>query len=399
MKKKLIPIIAMVLIAVICIGIVLAMHPAPKFKVTDPGTPVVMTVNGEEIHAKEYASMMVYSKAYMDNMMTMYGMGTEIWDDPEMSASLFAQLQDQTKQQVVYIHTIVDQFNKAGLKLGRDKINAMEEQKAQVVEQQGGKTMFGIWLATLGFDEEMYDNILLVSSYVEALNDYYFGENGKALPPRDELLKAFNENYIQVKHVLISTVDDQGNALTGDALAEKTALAEDVLAQAKAGEDFDSLIKTYGEDPGMTQSPEGYIMDKDGNTLTGTMIEEFNKGSWALEVNGVSDLVKTSYGYHIIKRVPLDETKLDDYAAAVASIVKGEDVSFNAMVDQWMAEAQVETTEDFDKINLDNVFDYILPDDGGDQAGTAPAGSASGTDAGPADGQGESNPDAGQAAS
>ncbi|MCB6366043.1 peptidylprolyl isomerase [Intestinibacillus massiliensis] len=399
MKKKLIPIIAMVLIAVICIGIVLAMHPAPKFKVTDPGTPVVMTVNGEEIHAKEYASMMVYSKAYMDNMMTMYGMGTEIWDDPEMSASLFAQLQDQTKQQVVYIHTIVDQFNKAGLKLGRDKINAMEEQKAQVVEQQGGKTMFGIWLATLGFDEEMYDNILLVSSYVEALNDYYFGENGKALPPRDELLKAFNENYIQVKHVLISTVDDQGNALTGDALAEKTALAEDVLAQAKAGEDFDSLIKTYGEDPGMTQSPEGYIMDKDGNTLTGTMIEEFNKGSWALEVNGISDLVKTSYGYHIIKRVPLDETKLDDYAAAVASIVKGEDVSFNAMVDQWMAEAQVETTEDFDKINLDNVFDYILPGDGGDQAGTAPAGGASGTDAGPADGQGESNPDAGQAAS
>ena len=249
MKKKLIPIIAMVLIAVICIGIVLAMHPAPKFKVTDPGTPVVMTVNGEEIHAKEYASMMVYSKAYMDNMMTMYGMGTEIWDDPEMSASLFAQLQDQTKQQVVYIHTIVDQFNKAGLKLGRDKVNAMEEQKAQVVEQQGGKTMFGIWLATLGFDEEMYDNILLVSSYVEALNDYYFGENGKALPPRDELLKAFNENYIQVKHVLISTVDDQGNALTGDALAEKTALAEDVLAQAKAGEDFDSLIKTYGEAP------------------------------------------------------------------------------------------------------------------------------------------------------
>ncbi|WP_087064793.1 peptidylprolyl isomerase [Intestinibacillus massiliensis] len=399
MKKKLIPIIAMVLIAVICIGIVLAMHPAPKFKVTDPGTPVVMTVNGEEIHAKEYASMMVYSKAYMDNMMTMYGMGTEIWDDPEMSASLFAQLQDQTKQQVVYIHTIVDQFNKAGLKLGRDKVNAMEEQKAQVVEQQGGKTMFGIWLATLGFDEEMYDNILLVSSYVEALNDYYFGENGKALPPRDELLKAFNENYIQVKHVLISTVDDQGNALTGDALAEKTALAEDVLAQAKAGEDFDSLIKTYGEDPGMTQSPEGYIMDKDGNTLTGTMIEEFNKGSWALEVNGVSDLVKTSYGYHIIKRVPLDETKLDDYAAAVASIVKGEDVSFNAMVDQWMAEAQVETTEDFDKINLDNVFDYILPGDGGDQAGTAPAGGASSTDAGPADGQGESNPDAGQAAS
>lgn len=399
MKKKLIPIIAMVLIAVICIGIVLAMHPAPKFKVTDPGTPVVMTVNGEEIHAKEYASMMVYSKAYMDNMMTMYGMGTEIWDDPEMSASLFAQLQDQTKQQVVYIHTIVDQFNKAGLKLGRDKVNAMEEQKAQVVEQQGGKTMFGIWLATLGFDEEMYDNILLVSSYVEALNDYYFGENGKALPPRDELLKAFNENYIQVKHVLISTVDDQGNALTGDALAEKTALAEDVLAQAKAGEDFDSLIKTYGEDPGMTQSPEGYIMDKDGNTLTGTMIEEFNKGSWALEVNGVSDLVKTSYGYHIIKRVPLDETKLDDYAAAVASIVKGEDVSFNAMVDQWMAEAQVETTEDFDKINLDNVFDYILPGDGGDQAGTAPAGGASGTDAGPADGQGESNPDADQAAS
>ena len=39
----------------------------------------------------------------------------------------------------------------------------------------------------------------------------------------------------------------------------------------------------------------------------GEMVEEFENATKALEENGISEIVETSYGYHIIKRLPLDD--------------------------------------------------------------------------------------------
>lgn len=401
MKKKLIPVIAMVLIAAACIGLVVALNPAPKFTVDDGGTPVVMTINGEEIHAREYASMMIYSKSYMDNMFAMYGMDSTIWDDPSMRDGLIAQLEDQTRQQIVYIHTIIEQFNKAGLSLDRDVIQQMETQKASVIEQQGGQDMFDIWLMTLGFDEQMYDNILLVSAYVEALSDYYFGENGKNLPPQAEMQQYFADNYLQAKHILIQTTDANYEPLTGDALEEKRQLAEDVLARAREGEDFDTLIAEYNEDPGMSMSPEGYILDKEGNTASGAMVEEFTAGCWSVGVDEIADLVETSYGYHIIKRVPLDETRLSEFSTQIASAITGSTVSFDALIQEWIAAADVQTTDEIKNVTLETVFAYALPSNAsgtGDapdapDAGNTPDGGDA-PDAGEPSGEGNA-PDAG----
>lgn len=376
MKKKLVSIVAMIVITAICIGLVIAAHPAPKYQVSDNGTPVVMTVNGEEIHASEYASMMVYSKAYMDNMMQMYGMDSSVWDDPETKAQFLSQLQEQTKQQIVYIHTMLDQFQKAGLKLNREQIQKMEDQKAQLVEQQGGQALFTVWLASLGFSEQMYDNILLISTYAEALNDYYFGTNGKALPAKDKMLQYYKDNYIQAKHILIKTTDDQGNALTGDELAKKTSLADDIAAQVKSGKDFDELAKQYNEDPGVSENPDGYIFTK------GDMVDEFYDAASKLGENEISGVVKSSYGYHIIKRLPLDETKMDDYATTIASGIAGKDVSLDTMVQEWMDAAKVETTDEFAKITLDNVFNYLNTDTEKDaKSGDAATSDSNSTDA------------------
>lgn len=50
--------------------------------------------------------------------------------------------------------------------------------------------------------------------------------------------------------------------MTAEAYDEILATAEDVLARAQAGEDFDSLIETYGQDTGMNNEPNksrGYL--------------------------------------------------------------------------------------------------------------------------------------------
>lgn len=106
----------------------------------------------------------------------------------------------------------------------------------------------------------------------------------------------FLENYWRAKHVLVSTTDKTD--------AEKTEAkkkAEDILKRAQSGENFDKLVEEYSEDPGSKSSPDGYVF------TTGEMVQEFEDGTKNTDI-GKFCMVETSYGYHVIQRLAIDET-------------------------------------------------------------------------------------------
>lgn len=76
-------------------------------------------------------------------------------------------------------------------------------------------------------------------------------------------------------------------------MAEKKA--NEVLAKVKAGEDFAELAKGYSEDT--TASKGGDL----GSLKKGQLVPEFEDALWKLEAGQTSEMVKTVYGYHIIK--------------------------------------------------------------------------------------------------
>ncbi len=118
-----------------------------------------------------------------------------------------------------------------------------------------------------------------------------------AVPPAD-VERAYNNNseqyttpeQVRASHILLKTEGKDDAAVK--------AKAEDLLKQAKAGSDFAELAKKHSEDEGSA---------KNGGDLDyfqrGKMVAEFDQAAFAMQPGQVSDLVKTQYGYHIIKLV------------------------------------------------------------------------------------------------
>ena len=113
---------------------------------------------------------------------------------------------------------------------------------------------------------------------------------------------------VHAEHILLMTVGK-----TDAEVDEIRKKAEDVLKQAKKGAKFDELAKKYSEDPGSK--------DKGGDLgwlVQGQTVPEFEKMAFSLQPGQISDLVKTQYGFHIIKVLEketahtksLDEVKL-----------------------------------------------------------------------------------------
>lgn len=95
---------------------------------------------------------------------------------------------------------------------------------------------------------------------------------------------------VEVSHILIGL-----NARTPEERAEAKKKAESVLAEIKAGEDFEMLAEKFSED-GSRQN-KGYL----GFIRGGRTVYPFEKAAFALQAGEVSDIVETQFGYHIIK--------------------------------------------------------------------------------------------------
>lgn len=102
---------------------------------------------------------------------------------------------------------------------------------------------------------------------------------------------------VKVSHILIKTplpgpegkVDEKG-------VSEAQHRAEDLLKQLKGGAKFEDLAKKYSEDPGS---------GKQGGSLgwigKGRTVPEFEKAAFSQPKGQIGDLVKSSYGFHIIR--------------------------------------------------------------------------------------------------
>src|SRR5690606_16212637 len=91
-------------------------------------------------------------------------------------------------------------------------------------------------------------------------------------------------------HILIAINDERDEAAA-------LKRAQEVLAKAKAGEDFAELAKEYSDDPS-AQSNNGDL----GFFVRESMVKPFADAAFALKKKGeLSEPVKSQFGYHVIR--------------------------------------------------------------------------------------------------
>ena len=320
------------------------------YKPLNEGAETVLTVNGDAVAADEYSGYMLYNMQYYASMYAQMGL-TDLWSNKDMAKSLGASMPEAAEQQAIYARVVMQKFNELGLKLSYNE----QKEMASVLRNSIANTTKDAYLnqiAQFGFSDQTYQNFMYISQCYQALNDYYFGENGVNTPSDEDIQKYYEDNYITAKHILITTVDPaSGETKRTDEEAKKEA--QSILDRINAGEDFDTLMNQYSEDTGLSNNPNGYTFTE------GQMLTEFYDGAKALAEDEVSELVKSSYGYHIIKRVKLDDSQFDNFKSDIVSAISG---SMDELLKQWIDEAQVETTDLYSSITYENVYDYLPQD-------------------------------------
>src|SRR5205807_1718424 len=134
-----------------------------------------------------------------------------------------------------------------------------------------------------------------------------------------ELRAAYNEsidryrvpNRVRASHILFKTVGK-----TDAEVEEIRKKAEEALKKAKRpGAKFDELAKQYSED---TSKDKGGDL---GWILQGQTVPEFEKVAFSLAPGAISDLVKTQYGFHIIKVMEHENARTQSFEEVRGAIL------------------------------------------------------------------------------
>jgi peptidyl-prolyl cis-trans isomerase D len=206
-----------------------------------------------------------------------------------------------------------------------------------------------------------------VSSYFDAHKaEYRVGEQRKVrmlLLDRDqafartgvtptEVQSYYNGNITQYQtpeqvrasHILLNTAGKDEAAVRKQ--------AEDILQQVKAGADFAELAKKYSEDEG--SKPNGGDLDYFSR---GRMVPEFEAAAFALEVGQVSDIVKSQFGFHIIKVVdkkPAVTRSLDEVRPQIEEQLKRQRADQQIATRSTELAAGISNTADLDRVAREN---------------------------------------------
>jgi len=227
-------------------------------------------------------------------------------------------IQDKVEQLLTTLSPVTDQEIQEQYTFANEKVKISyvefkpDQFKSKVkVEQAGLEKYFEdnkeayrvpekIRMAYVVFDPDAYKDQVKISE--DQLKDYY-----------EDNLDTFREKkQVKARHILFMLAENASKEEEDKIKQKATA----VLQQARAGADFGELAKKNTEDPSGKENGGdlGYFSQ-------GQMVKPFEEAAFKLKKDEISDLVRTSFGYHLIKVEDVKEAKTKSLEEARAEIL------------------------------------------------------------------------------
>ncbi len=187
-------------------------------------------------------------------------------------------------------------------------------------------------------------DMILAESYMDVVRNEISITDEEILSNYNDNKDFYDLNYdnVTVSHILLSTLDDNGNPIPFAEKEELSLLADELLELVKNGADFEALVLEYSDDLGSKYDGGAYTF------VRGEMVEEFEDWAFSSELGDVG-IVETFYGYHIMR---LDaNSDFESIKQYVQSNVA--DMKIKSLIDEWVSSYDIKVVDTvYNNINL-----------------------------------------------
>jgi foldase protein PrsA len=236
----------------------------------------VAEVNGYVITKEEFnRSFELYRTTYESQY------GTDIWNKDIDGKKFIDVVKEQVAEKLITDRLVLEDAEEEGIEVTDAEVD--QEVKA-IKDYFDDEKKYLDFLASQNLSEEEFTaqvrQDLVIGKYRQRVVEPVTVSEEDIKKYYDENPKEFKNDTVKASHILLDARDE----------------AEEVLAKAKAGEDFGALAAKYSVEQG-AETTKGDL----GEFGYGYMVEPFEKAAFALEEGEISDIVETQFGFHIIK--------------------------------------------------------------------------------------------------
>lgn len=252
-------------------------------------------------------------------------------------------IRERTANAIKLRYAKVDYAAKLGITLDGAEKQSVEDKIAGIKEKYGER--YEEYLAENFITEDVMRQLFTEEALEIKVRNHESNEFTSSFRFDDETVKEYvKKNFYRAKQILLK---DEGDPKSED----NRFKAESILALAKEGGDFDVLVANFSEDTAM--GPDGYCFAK------GQMNAEFESVVKKLRTREVSDVFTTAAGFHIVKRLEIDDELVYAHLNELTESYKA--AMINSIFESEAEKITVERTDYFYKLAEQMLIDGVKP--------------------------------------
>ena len=241
-------------------------------------TDIVANVDDQVISKDSYNKHLVlFKKEYED----MYG--DKVWSLDVGGKTFLQAVQENVIEKLINDAAIINHMKNNKVEIDASEI---DEQYANYMEILKNQTEANKFFQDNGIDEAFIKEQIKTDLY---MNKFYESVMSEVDLSEEKLKEYYEQNKEEYRNTQVKA---------SHILVDKEEEAKDILKKLQAGQDFAELATEFSKDPGSAaQGGDLGFFSKD------MMVPEFDVAAFSLKPGEISEPIKTTYGYHIIKVV------------------------------------------------------------------------------------------------